>query len=185
MSLRLIKKEILEELKTDYFVETGTLYGDGVLYALEELGFSNIISIDFCYNDTVFEKFSKYENVKLIHGDSGLCLYDTIKDKNQRLTFWLDAHADLVPHENWKPICPVLEELDQIKKHTIKNHHILIDDITDIIKIPGISKSIMEKLILEINPLYKISYADTGGTQTLIASTNYKNYSNNTQAYDK
>lgn len=182
MSLRLIKKEIINELQTDFFVETGTLDGDGISYALE-LGFPNIISIDIWKNDSVYKKFSKYENIKLIHGDSGLCLYDAIKDKNIKLTFWLDAHADLIEHEVWNPVCPILTELDQIKKHHIKDHHILVDDITDIIKIPGISKSKIEEMILEINPNYKISYADTGGTQTLIASTNDKDYNNNLQAY--
>lgn len=45
MSLRGIPKEILKEIKTNIFVETGTLEGDGIAYALE-LGFHKITSID-------------------------------------------------------------------------------------------------------------------------------------------
>jgi hypothetical protein len=183
MSLRLIKTEILNELKTNLFIETGTLSGDGITYALE-LGFKNIISIDYRHYEAVYKKFSKHTNVQLITGDSGIYIWDAIKDKNQQITFWLDAHDDLIPCEKWNPICPLLEELNKIKKHHIKNHHILIDDITPIIKIPGISKSIIEKNIIEINNDYKISYVDTGGTQTLIASTNGKDYNDNSPAYE-
>lgn len=183
MSLRLINPEVLIELKTNYFVETGTLSGDGIDYALE-LGFPNVISIDIYYEDNVFKRFSNNKSVKLIHGDSSLCLWDAVKDKDERLTFWLDSHADLIEHaNNWNPQCPILEELAVLKKHHIKDHHILIDDITDIIKLPTISKVKLEAMLLDINPGYTISYADTGGTQTLIASTNGQDYNKNTQAY--
>jgi|ERR1035437_3134358 hypothetical protein len=185
MSLRCIKSEIINELKTDFFIETGTLSGDGVLYALE-LGFPNIISIDIDHIDGVYEKFSVHKNVTFIEGDSGACLWDAIKDKNQKVTFWLDAHGDLIKPSDgrpWNPVCPVLEELDQIKKHYIKDHYILVDDITDITKLPGISKISIEKKILEINPNYRICYADTGGTQTLIATTNGKDYNSGLFAY--
>jgi hypothetical protein len=183
MSLRCIKKEIINELKNPYFVETGTLSGDGVLYALE-MGFSNIISIDTNHYAVINNKFLENKNVSFIQGDSGLCLLNAIENINEKITFWLDAHSDLVPHANWKPICPILEELQQIKHHPIKDHHILIDDITPIIKIPGISKSKIKELILEINQNYKINYVDTGGTQTLIATTNGRDYNDYSPAYD-
>lgn len=82
----------------------------------------------------------------------------------------MDAHADLIPHANWNPICPIIEELIAIQQHPIKNHPILIDDITFITKIPNISKNIMEQMIMSINNRYKINYIDTGGTEVLIAS---------------
>lgn len=182
MALRCIKKEILHELKSQFFVETGTLNGDGISYALE-MGFPQVISIDTWYNPAVYDKFSEHKNVILINGDSGLFLLEAVKDIDQKITFWLDAHSDLVPHEAWNPICPILEELAQIKQHHIKDHHILIDDITPIIQIPGITKSILERMVLDINSDYKISYVDTGGTQTLIASTNGKDYNDNSPAY--
>jgi len=184
MSLRCLDPNILHELKTDFFIETGTLNGDGIDYALE-LGFLNIISIDTFYNTSTHDRLEKYKNVKLVSGDSGLCLWDEIKDKNQKLTFWLDAHSELMQYEGqiWNPICPVLEELAQIKKHHIKDHHILVDDITPIVKVPGISKNKIETMILDINPNYRICYADTGGTQTLIASTNGKDYNSGLLAY--
>lgn len=186
MSLRCLDPKILNELKTNFFIETGTLDGDGVQYAMD-LGFPNIVSIDIYHIDGVYVKFSTYKNVTFIEGDSGICLWDVIKDKDQKMTFWLDAHGDLIkPLDNrpWNPVCPILEELDQIKKHNIKDHHILVDDITPIIKLPGISKNKIEKKILDINPNYRISYADTGGTQTLIASTNGEDYNNGLKAYE-
>jgi hypothetical protein len=182
MALRCINTNILNELKTDFFVETGTLNGDGIDYALE-LGFPYVISIDTRYNTDVYDKFSKNGKVQLINGDSGTHLWGAIKDIDQKMTFWLDAHSDLVPHAAWAPICPILEELEQVNHHHIKDHHILVDDITPIIKVPGISKAKIEKLILDINPDYRISYVDTGGTQTLIASTNGKDYNDYSPAY--
>lgn len=184
MSLRCLDKQILSDLKTEFFIETGTLNGDGIDYALE-LGFSNIISIDTMNDDDILMKFTSHKNVKLVRGDSGVVLWEQIKDLNQLLTFWLDAHADLIQYENkaWNPICPLLEELEQIKKHPIKNHPILIDDITPIIKIPGLTKAVIEARVMEINRDYRICYADTGGTQTLIASTNGKDYNSGLHAY--
>ena len=55
---------------------------------------------------------------------------------------------------------PILQELDQIKKHHIKSHTILIDDVRlfgthefDYVTLD----QIIDK-ILEINPSYKISF---------------------------
>jgi len=184
MSFRNIKTSILNDFKTNLFIETGTLNGDGIDYALE-LGFSNIVSIDTWYNTDVYDKFDKYANIKLINKDSGSGLWDAIKDENQQITFWLDAHSDLIECENWSPICPLLEEIAQIKKHPITNHHIMVDDITWIIKVPGISKAKIERMILNINPAYRICYVDTGGTQTLIASTNGKDYNDYSTSYSE
>lgn len=171
MSLRCIERAVINQFINEYFIETGTCGGDGITYALE-LGFKKIVSIDIIHDNVAHEKFKDNSNVNLITGDSGIALWEVIKNMSDRVTFWLDAHADLIKREgDWNPICPILEELQQIKKHPIKNHDILIDDITPIILLPGISKSILKSTILDINPNYNINYVDTGGTETLIATT--------------
>lgn len=181
MSLRGIEKKVINQFLNNYFVETGTCSGDGILCALE-LNFKHIISIDIIYYEPVYKKFSNYEDiykklsnnkiVETIVGDSGVILYDIIKNINEKITFLLDAHSDLIKEEiNWNPICPLLEELEQIKKHHIKNHDIIIDDITPIILLPNFSKQIIEQKIKEINSNYIINYVDTGGTEVLLATT--------------
>lgn len=182
MSLRCIEKVVINQFINDFFMETGTCGGDGVAYALE-LGFKKIVSIDIVHDIEARTKFAENPNVTFMTGDSGTLLWEAIKDTDTRITFWLDAHADLVKREvDWNPICPVLQELEQIKRHPVKNHDILIDDITPIIMLPGISKAILKQSILEINPNYKINYVDTGGTETLIATVNdnmnYGSYAN-------
>lgn len=169
MSLNRISNEIWNILKTDFLVETGTLNGDGVFHALER-GFKNIISIDVEYSTSAHARFVNNTNVSLIQGNSSTCLWHEIKHINSKITFWLDAHADLIPHKNWNPVCPIIEELDQIKMHPIKNHNILIDDVLPIIKIPNLSKQIIENKIQEINTKYNIIYINVDGTQVLIAS---------------
>jgi hypothetical protein len=62
-----------------------------------------------------------------------------IKDINEPITFWLDAHyfpLDMYKNKNHKISelpgygkVPLIDELNQIKRHSIKSHTILIDDI--------------------------------------------------------
>lgn len=89
-------------------------------------------------------------------------LYDVIKNINSSITFWLDGHYSGYDTAQGDENNPILKELEQIKKHHIKNHTILIDDIRlcggfwfdDITLEQIISK------ILEINKNYTISYVD-------------------------
>jgi len=118
------------------FVETGTLIGDGVRRAIHA-GYKKIISIE-ChpeYYRKSKERFSDYDNIEIIFGDSSKILFDVIKDVDEPITFWLDAHymwndpnqkLEKHPGEGY---VPTHDELCQIKKHHIKNHTILIDDI--------------------------------------------------------
>lgn len=108
-----------------YFVETGSFDGDGIQGALDA-GFEKIISIEI-NNDKVMscrKRFSEEDKVNIIQGDSAGILYHSIKDIDEQIIFWLDAHFDF--SGTW---CPLLKELDEIGKHHIKNHIILIDDL--------------------------------------------------------
>jgi heterodisulfide reductase subunit A-like polyferredoxin len=59
--------------------------------------------------------------------------------------------------------CPLLDELEVIKNHPVKNHTIMIDDIrccgTDYFDF--ITKEQLENKIKEINPKYVITYEDS------------------------
>ena len=87
----------LEDLITrhdlDIFVETGTLYGDGVDYALQ-FNFKKIISIeiDFMLFKNAKEKYKNNTRVDIIHGNSADILKNLVLTLNGNCLFWLDAH---------------------------------------------------------------------------------------------
>lgn len=147
-----------------YFVETGTDNGNGVEKALKA-GFKEIRSIE--YNQSFFnrvkKRFSENPNVYLIHGDSSKDLWVLIEDIDQEITFWLDAHA-CPPRTDGGKNCPLIEELEQIGRHPIKTHIILIDDMhcAGTILFDGLTKDDLIKKIKEINPDYVISYVAGG-----------------------
>jgi hypothetical protein len=144
------------------FVETGAYHGDTIRKAIDS-GYEEIHSIEI--NDFYYQKnkinFEFNKNVYLHKGDSSLILFDVIEDINDQITFWLDGHymsQDKNQKENQtqsKKIYPILEELDLISLHKIKNHVIMIDDMLDVINYIDIN-TIKEK-ILNINKDYKIT----------------------------
>jgi len=133
----LTKEKLIEyNLDNKIFVETGSLVGDGIQNAMDS-GYESIISIEcnpFYFKHCV-ERFKDNNNVKVILGDSSKDLFDAIKDINEPITFWLDAHymwndpnQDINKHPGSGKI-PLIDELNQIKKHHLKNHIIMIDDL--------------------------------------------------------
>jgi len=139
-----------------HFIETGSHEGYGIDIAVNT-GFQNVYSIEInprLYN-ICKNRFDGNPRVKLFLGDSAVVLPDVIAGIDGRITFWLDAHI-----ATGETGCPILEELEAIKKHPIKDHTILIDDIrlfgTYHFDFIPVSK-VIEK-ILEINPRYQITY---------------------------
>ena len=118
------------------FIETGALIGDGIQKALDA-GYEKVISIE-ChqgYYEKSSDRFKGNDKVEVIYGDSSKDLFDIIEDINEPITFWLDAHymwndpnQDINNHPG-NGYVPTYDELVQIKKHNLKNHTILIDDI--------------------------------------------------------
>lgn len=112
-------------------VETGTQNGEGVADALE-CGFEQVISFEIAphLHQRCVARFQNRDNVKLVLGSSARVLYDTIKDVDKPITFWLDGHFSY-GETNYDPahLCPLLQEIDQIAR--LKNklqHTILVDD---------------------------------------------------------
>jgi hypothetical protein len=151
--------------KGDVFVETGTLYGDGVQKALDA-GFKKVISIDIDPAIVAAAKiqFKDRPEVSIILGDSKKVIDAVLSTINEQCTFWLDAHWDMGPVCG-EVICPLYAELEAIKGHPIKNHFILIDDM----RIVGnshhhwgktVQKEAIIAMIKQINPDYAIAYTD-------------------------
>ncbi len=143
------------------FVETGTLYGEGIQRALLA-GFQEMHSIELSpkYYSLAKESFQADPKVHIYFGDSSTLLFDVIKEIDQPITFWLDAHYSGWDTASGRKLSPILEELEQIGRHPIKTHTILIDDVRlfgtyhfDYTTLDEILKK-----LYEINPHYTISY---------------------------
>jgi hypothetical protein len=147
-----------------YFVETGSYLGSGIQKASND-GFNEIYSIEAVQQlfNIVSGKFINDKNVHLYFGDSSKDLWNVIKDLNKPITFWLDAHICPARQDGGKN-CPLIEELEQIGRHHIKNHTILIDDMhcADTILFDFLSKDDLKEAIWKINPNYKIFYVPGG-----------------------
>lgn len=143
------------QFKNYYFVETGTFRGDAVARALKE-GFKEVYSIEFfdVLVKAAKRRFENFKNVTIIQGDSKNALWDVIKDLDKPITFWLDAH--IYPPQEGIVNCPLIQELEQIKKHQIKTHTILIDDLSccDTLAFDYLSLNDLINKIKEINPNY-------------------------------
>lgn len=153
--------------KNKVFVETGSYKGHGIAAALKA-GFPIIHSLEM--NPTFFHTcqalFKKCPNVFLHLGNSSTDLWKIIADIDTPITFWLDAH-NASPNPNAPSTVkntPLLEELEQIKKHPIKTHTILIDDLhcCGTLYFDFISLQEIIKKVHEINPNYTIEFIKGG-----------------------
>jgi hypothetical protein len=156
------------EFKNNYFVESGTYFGEGIEEALVA-GFKNIISYEVygpIYIEAV-KKFQLYNNVRLLF-KSSVEMFDEISQIHEPITFWLDGHYSSgytsYDSDNYYPL---LKELEAIEKHPIKSHTICIDDrrlmSKSDINTPdniGVTEDEVIKALYKINPNYKIEYRD-------------------------
>jgi hypothetical protein len=145
---------VFSKYPNKYYVETGTCTGGSVMKALEA-GFSVIRSVEL--SDYFYEYSSKQflgnDRVKLYHGDSTLMLWDMIEDINEPITFFLDGHpSGGKTANNGTGVPELLKELEQIARHPIKTHTILIDDYS------GYSPLNLQGIMKEINPDYKFAF---------------------------
>lgn len=166
----------LKKYKTSHFIETGTYHGAGCINAIQA-GFTSIHSIEILEKNLNIAKanISKFIgnrsdlSINLCLGDSVDVLSEILSNVSSQCTFWLDGHGGYEGAGAGKKNCPLYEELDAIKNHHIKNHIIMIDDISIIKGTRGKHKSwgttsvnlkgIRDK-IKSINPNYKLIYEE-------------------------
>ena len=147
----MVKKEFIAKFKGNkIFVETGTQTGAGVESALFS-GFEEIHSIEIRedFYNIALKQFKDNPKVHLYLGDSRIELPKILEKIKEPATFWLDAHSNTDS--------PILEELEMLKKHPIKNHTILIDDCGNFDKAMGkIGFFVIAKNTQQINLNYKL-----------------------------
>ncbi|MAF35774.1 hypothetical protein CL622_01505 [archaeon] len=162
--------DLFKKHQNKYFVESGSYLGDGIQAAID-CGFENIISLEISkqYEFICKNRFYLHaDKVKIINGDSSEILYDEISSIDEPITFWLDGHYSGGPTGLGKHEYPLIQELEQIKKHHIKTHTILIDDLrivrgneeTATGEPIAFCEDDLIEAILKINKEYNISYED-------------------------
>ena len=157
-----ITKEILRKYLTNCFIETGTFQGQGVEEALAA-GFPFVRSVELSsslYTKNL-AKFHNNPSVKLYLGASEKLLGLMIEDLTKPATFWLDAHYSGGITEMSDQVCPLIEELEIIARHPVKDHVLLIDDVRLFGNyLPGITVEIVKNAVRKINPAYQFSFED-------------------------
>ena len=157
----------------DYFVETGSFRGETTELVKNSGLFKHVYSLEL--SDVFFEDCTtRLKGISFYKANSKTDLYSIIHDIKSPITFWLDSHWSGTANVGCDPttICPVLEELEQIKRHPIKNHIIMIDDIRlmDGRHFPVKVDQIIAKLA-DINPNYVVRiYPDSESTQDIFVA---------------
>jgi hypothetical protein len=165
-----IERKTLENNKNNnIFIETGTYKGE-TTRAASDVGFKEVHTIEL--QDRLYEESREnlsdlidINKVFLHKGDSRIILGEILSKINETTTILLDAHID---GGNYIPgvtpeirKCPLYEELNCIKNHSIKNHTIIIDDVRILGKIGWGTEVLLDviiSMIMEINKDYKISF---------------------------
>ena len=117
----------------------------------------------------------------LIQGDSSEKLKEVLDEVNEPCVFWLDAHAGAKEgYARGEVDCPLLQELDTIKNHKIKEHIITVDDAdifgqvqyknnTIVCDYSDITPERIETILNSINSKYSVNYPIPFGQKMLTA----------------
>lgn len=157
------RNNLFKKYMNPVFIETGSYVGNGIQEALDA-NFNEIYSIELSdkYFYMCYQRFRNNKNVHLVKGDSSEVLYDVIKNINENITFWLDGHYSQGDTALGKVWSPLMMELETIKKHEIKTHTIIIDDLRCWKISPQYNFCVDDiiKKLYEINNNYKLIYEE-------------------------
>lgn len=127
-----VKQQVIIDFSNKFelntLVETGTYQGD-MVRAMKDY-FSQIYSIEL--SEELYKKakikFSRTDNVKIIHGDSGIELGKLLNTIKPPTLFWLDGHYSAGVTAKGDKNTPVYEELTHIFNADLKKYVVIIDD---------------------------------------------------------
>ncbi len=113
---------------TRVFIESGTFMGDMVAAMLPR--FDRLFSIELSAElaAKAQARFANEAKVSIVQGDSGVVLFEVLKEVDVPALFWLDGHYSAGITAKADLNTPIHNELKAILEHPIKNHVILIDD---------------------------------------------------------
>lgn len=125
-----------QEYNADVFIETGTYLGDSLAHAAK-YNFKKLISIEITPELVVKarERFKNDPRVKIVEGSSSDVLEGILKDINENVILWLDAHfpgyfTDINGEKDKDKRIPLEKEVKVLAQRIGKyNDVILIDDL--------------------------------------------------------
>jgi hypothetical protein len=123
-----VVREYAGAFSLDTLVETGTYVG--TMVEAMKATFKEIFSIelDRALYERARGKFSGFQHIHIVQGDSGEVLPDILKQLTRPCLFWLDGHYSGGITSKGQLDTPVLKELECILNHPLASHVILIDD---------------------------------------------------------
>jgi hypothetical protein len=131
----IVKADLIRRVvkKYDYkiLIETGTYLGSTTIFLSNF--FSKILTVEL--DKDLFlktkKKLERLNNVEFFNDDSESFLKKIIPTIKEKSIFFLDAHYSGPGTSNLKGETPCIKELKEISKSDIKDHIIIIDDISD------------------------------------------------------
>jgi len=156
-----VKRAMITDFARKYgcktLVETGTFRGDTPWSLRNKFDRLYSIELDRALYDAAVRRFAGIQNVTLIQGDSGEKLKEIVPKLDSRTLFWLDGHycgpgTGLAAQE-----APVMNEMQTIFDHPIKNHIILLDDAREFTGRSGYPKvEELKSWVLERRPNWTV-----------------------------
>lgn len=150
-------RKIGKLFQCDTLIETGTFNGKTIYYLRKS--FKKIMSVEVykpCF-EVAQKRTNNCNNIELFYGDSQKLLPKMIEKIEGRCLFWLDGHYSGTGTGMSNTECPVIAELNAIKKSKRNDHLILLDDAREfkgVNEYPALYEILA--LLYGINPCYSI-----------------------------
>lgn len=142
--------------KHNIFIETGTYEGRTIAKFKDMYKTYHTIEIVEAFYNKTRSKYSDCKNLHFHLGNSPVVLKELIKDIDEPVTFWLDAHYQ-GGKQPGDTLAPIKSELEVIKSHPINTHMIMIDDVR-LFRNYGTTVEEVTQLLKGINENYKIEF---------------------------
>lgn len=114
--------------RTRVLIESGTYLGGMVEATRREFAAVHSIELDDALFAQASRRFANARNVTIHHGDSGNVIGEILKDLREPALFWLDGHYSEGFTAKGELSTPIVAELQQVLRHSIAEHVILVDD---------------------------------------------------------
>lgn len=121
-------------------VETGTFRGDTIWTLRKEFDRLYSIELDKGLYEAAVRRFAGMSQVTLVQGDSGEKIKEVVAQLKSRTLFWLDGHYSGPGTALGVEEAPVMQEMQTVFDHPIKDHIILLDDAREFVGRSGYPK---------------------------------------------
>jgi hypothetical protein len=122
-------KAIVDDLRPELFVETGTYLGDTVWLLRNTVKDIVSIEVEPTLARVAQNRFRHWGNVRILTGDSGQLMRGLVDEiRIRKAVFWLDGHYSSGITGRGSSDCPIIGELTAILPALTEGSLIIIDD---------------------------------------------------------